>query len=122
MRVEGDVSSEVCCEEGCHVRASRTSLGVDGEPRCSWHSSVRRRRIRVNIGQSLKGGYVEAVIHPVHARSCPYWRQGTRHGPCDCGAHEVWDEFVRQAKDGSRVTPSSVWELVRSLATWELDE
>lgn len=86
-------------------------MNVDGD------SDVHHRRIRVKVGQSPKGGFVDAVIQPVHAHSCPYWRLGVRHGPCNCGAHEVWDEFIRQAEDEQgRVAPPSAWALVHRFA------
>ena len=36
------------------------------------------------------GGRVILQATAVHARECPAWRMGRRHGPCDCGAHALW--------------------------------
>lgn len=47
--------------------------------------------------RSPKGGMVSATVAAVHEHSCPFWRIGKRHGPCDCGALEAWDEIFRES-------------------------
>jgi formylmethanofuran dehydrogenase subunit E len=47
----------------------------------------------MEIQQVLKraneGGYLIAQIQAVHTHTCPFWRLGTRHGPCKCGAEDL---------------------------------
>lgn len=42
------------------------------------------------LARNAKGGTVSIHVAAVHVHSCPYWRQGRRHGPCNCGALEEW--------------------------------
>ena len=37
-----------------------------------------------------RGGYVVAEVVAVHAYACRFWHTGKRHGPCTCGALELW--------------------------------
>lgn len=51
-------------------------------------------RIQRRVRGSRSSGGIVAEIHPVHTYECPYWRIGTKHGPCDCGAVELWEQFL----------------------------
>lgn len=48
------------------------------------------------LARDERGGYVALSVYAVHAHECPYWRIGKRHGPCNCGAIDLWMERAVQ--------------------------
>jgi hypothetical protein len=54
---------------------------------------------------------MKVSVTGVHEYSCPYWRTGTRHGPCRCGALDAASavkgkiEQALQALDLSEIGP-----------------
>ena len=43
------------------------------------------------LARDDRGGSVVIQVAAVHAHTCPFWRQGQKHGPCDCGALDAWE-------------------------------
>lgn len=103
------------CEYGPELA---TTYWTDSEhrrhPVCQWHWDVfRGHRLHSVIARDPEGGHVSASVTCVHARSCPYWRMGKRHGPCSCGAHETWHRMLTMGEVDSN---QQLWELVARLA------
>lgn len=50
------------------------------------------------MAKDSRGGYVIVEATPVHARACPNWRLGKSHGPCSCGASDLWVQHQERAR------------------------
>lgn len=99
---------------------TRTQQRFDGEqvsaqeiPETIAATSVERRdRDPENRGTmevlSLNkfGGYVIFTLSAVHTHWCPYWRIGTRHGACICGALEELDGIYSEKYTFKFPTPN----------------
>jgi hypothetical protein len=52
-------------------------------------------RVIVKGPERYNYGYVVLNATAVHTHDCKYWRLGKSHGPCTCGANDLW-ESVRE--------------------------
>jgi hypothetical protein len=50
-------------------------------------------RVTITGPRGPFAGHIAADLSPVHTYECPAWRMGRKHGPCICGAAELWAEF-----------------------------
>jgi hypothetical protein len=105
-------AAEICSVEECD-KPKRIGRYIDGrcEPRCRFHGDLENHKSFAVLQKDERGGYVSVSVHVVHEHSCPFWRMGRRHAPCNCGAHEAWTNFFLR-HDGTD-TPGQVWDAVR---------
>lgn len=66
-----------------HLRTSH--LDGDACPYCHHVSRVIER------GSDRGAPYVVLEAIAVHVHGCPLTRMGKKHGPCTCGAVEIWE-------------------------------
>lgn len=57
---------------------------------------IPAERATLTLATDPRGGHVVVEAIAVHAYTCPFWRLGTRHGPCNCGATELWQTKLAQ--------------------------
>lgn len=53
---------------------------------------------RVIAKSKTGGGYLHIVVQAVHTHACPFWRWGTKHGPCRCGAVALYNTWLRRKR------------------------
>lgn len=86
----------------------------------AWAKDRAAHRTRSTISTATDGGRIEAKVGVVHTHECPAWRMpgGKRYGPCSCGAHAAWEEFI--AGGGMTGRPirnhEDLWEAVAHIA------
>jgi hypothetical protein len=56
---------------------------------------VTHASIDAVLNTDAKGGYLIASISCVHTHECPFWRNGKRHAPCNCGANALIEVFKK---------------------------
>ena len=69
----------------------------------------RVNSIQVVVAGERTSGHITASVFPIHVHECRYWRAGTRHGPCTCGAQSLWEKFLKAHADDP-------WDAVRKVA------
>jgi hypothetical protein len=85
-------------EEAVQARDAVNCLHPDAD----WDSfglRVHRFSKTVVPREGYGGGPVHAELNVTHNHGCPATRFGKKHGPCDCGAQEMWDLFVTEHGD-----------------------